>query len=195
MKKLFILGSSSSSRIKMLAQLGYKPDLIVPPELDETPLQRELPHHLALRLAKAKGAKIKEQYPNDFILAADTVCAVGRFILPKAETEEDIRLCLNKISGRRQRVYTGVCGILGEKIILKLGMTVVKFKVLNPYEIEDFVSDPEQWQGKAGGYTMMGKAASLVTLVRGDAESNVIGLPLFHTKNIIDTLYHARSKS
>jgi septum formation protein len=179
----------------MLAQIGYKPDLIVPPELDETPLKGELPKDLALRLAKAKAEKVHEKYPNDFILAADTVCAVGRLILPKAETEEDVSFCLHKISGRRQIIYTGVCGIFKEKIIIKLGKTLIKFKTFTPYEIENFIADPEQWQGKAGGYTMMGKAASLVTLVRGDQESNVIGLPLFHTKNIISTLYHDRTKS
>ena len=195
MTPLFVLGSSSPSRIKMLAQIGYKPDLIAAPELDETPLKGEMPHHLAMRLARAKAEKIQIKYPKDFILAADTVCSVGRLILPKAETEEEVRFCLKKISGRRQRVYTGVCGIRGEKIISKIGMTIVKFKSLTPCEIEDFVADTEQWQSKAGGYTMMGKAAALVTFVRGDEESNIIGLPLFHTKNIIHTLYHAKSNS
>jgi len=174
----------------MLAQIGYKPDLIVPPELDETPLKGELPKDLALRLAISKAQKIQEKYPADFILAADTVCAVGRLILPKAETEEEVRFCLNRISGRRQTIYTGICGIFKEKTILKYGKTIVKFKRLTHHEIDAFVADPLEWQGKAGGYTMMGKAAALVTLVRGDEESNVIGLPLFHAQNIINKLYH-----
>jgi septum formation protein len=186
-----ILASSSPSRLMLLQRLGYRPDLIISPDLDEKPYKQELPKNLALRLAREKALKIQENYPNDIIIAADTVCAVGRLSLPKALTEENAAFCLKKISGRRHRVYTGVCGLKGDKVILKLGVTFLQFKRITEGEAKDFIADKEQWYGKAGGYDLMGKAAAFVTFVRGDDQSNVLGLPLYYTKNIIETLKNA----
>ena len=188
MKPRLILGSSSQSRVKMLEKLGYLPDVIYNPEIDETPLKKELPKDIALRLAKAKAMKVHNEFPNDIVIAADTVCAVGRLSLPKALTEDDVKFCLNKISGRRHSVFTGVCGIRGDKIIIKLGKTIVRFKKLNEEEQKKFIADRKQWYGKAGGYSIMGSAAAFVMMINGDEESNVIGLPLYHTQNIIKTL-------
>lgn len=183
-----ILGSSSPSRIKLLEQIGYKPNKIVHPEIDETPLKGELPHKTAMRLAIAKASKISEIYQNDLVISADTVCARGRLQLPKAMTEEETRFCLNKLSGRRHKTYTAVCGIRNGKIISKLGTTAIKFKVLSEEDIEEFISDKKQWYGKAGGYTLAGMASAFITMIIGDSESNVLGLSLYHTRNIIKTL-------
>lgn len=183
-----ILGSSSVSRVKLLESIGYKPDIIAHPEIDETPLKNELPRQTALRLAEAKAAKVAESYPHDVVISADTICAVGRLQLPKALCEEDVRFCLKKLSGKRHRTYTGICGMHNGRIISKLSMTVVEFKVLNESDIEEFVFDKKQWYGKAGGYTLMGLAAAFVVMMRGDQESAVLGLPLYHARNIIKTL-------
>lgn len=183
-----ILASSSESRIKLLEKLGYLPDLIEHPEVDETPLKKELPGDTALRLAITKSKKVHETFPDDLVIAADTVCAIGRRQLPKALTEEDVRFCLKSLSGRRHKTYTGICGIRGDRVISKVGVTILKFKVLNKDDIEEFVADKKQWYGKAGGFTLMGLAAAFITMIRGDEESNVIGLPLYHARNIIKTL-------
>jgi len=183
-----ILGSSSESRIKLLEKIGYKPDLIIHPEIDETQRKGELPHQTATRLAMAKAIKISEIYPNDLVISADTICAKGRLQLPKTLSEEEVRFCLNKLSGRRHRTYTGICGISNGKIISKLGITIIKFKVLSEDDIEEFISDRKQWYGKAGGYTLAGMASGFVTMIRGDDTSSVMGLPLYYTRNIIKTL-------
>ena len=119
--KRLILASSSESRISMLAKIGYKPDIIEHPEIDESPLKKELPKDMAFRLAIAKASKIHDKYPNDLVIAADTVCAVGRLALPKALTEDDVRFCLEKLSGKRHKTYTGICGMCDDRIIRKLG--------------------------------------------------------------------------
>jgi septum formation protein len=183
-----ILGSSSNARVKMLEKIGCYPDEIFSPDIDETPLARELPKDTAMRLALAKAKKVHGSFPNDIVISADTVCCVGRLALPKALTEDEVKFCLNKISGRRHRVYTGICGIRGDKIMLKLGMTIVQFKRLTPKEINNFIADKKQWCGKAGGYTLMGAAGGFVKMIRGDDTSNVIGLPLYHTRNILTAL-------
>ena len=183
-----ILGSSSLSRIKLLEQIGYRPDKIVHPEIDETPIKGELPHKTAMRLAINKARKISEIYKNDLVISADTVCARGRLQLPKTMIEEEVRFCLNKLSGRRHKTYTAICGMRGNKIISKLGTTTIKFKTLSKEDIEEFVSDKKQWYGKAGGYTLAGIASSFVIMISGDSESNVLGLPLYHARNIIKTL-------
>ena len=183
-----ILGSSSESRIKMLAKIGYKPDIIVHPEIDETQLKDELPHKTAVRLAIAKASKISAIYPNDVVISADTVCATGRLQLPKAMSEEEVRFCLKKLSGRRHRTYTGICGMRNGRVISKLGTTTIKFKVLSTDDVEEFISDRKQWHGKAGGYTLAGMAAAFVTMMCGDETSSVMGLPLYHARNIIKTL-------
>jgi septum formation protein len=177
----------------MLEKIGYLPEIIESPDIDESPLPGELPNKTSLRLAVAKAAKVRDLYPEDVVIAADTICAVGRLQLPKALTEDDVRLCLKKISGRRHKVFTGICGMLGERVIAKVGITVVKFKVLSRNDIDEFISDQDQWYGKAGGYTLMGLAASFVIFISGDEVSNVIGLPLYHARNIIKTLGYKKT--
>ncbi len=183
-----ILGSSSNARIKMLEKIGCHPDVIFTPDVDETPLAKEIPKNIASRLALAKAMKVHQSFPDDIVIAADTVCCVGRLSLPKALTEEEVRFCLTKISGRRHRVYTGICGIRNNRVIRKLGMTIVQFKRLTQYEIDGFIADKKQWYEKAGGYTLMGSASGFIKMIRGDDVSNVIGLPLYYTRNIIIAL-------
>jgi septum formation protein len=183
-----ILGSSSQTRIKLLEQIGYKPDIIAHPDIDEIQLKGELPNKTAMRLAIEKAKKIASIYSEDIVISADTVCATGRLQLPKTMTVDEAAFCLTKLSGKRHRVYSGVCGIRRGRAISKLGMTIIRFKVLSKVDIDQFLSDKEQWYGKAGGYTLAGLASAFVTMVRGDDTSNVLGLPLYHTRNIINTL-------
>lgn len=189
-----ILGSSSESRKVLLEKIGYKPDIIESPEVDETPLKGELPYETALRLAIEKAKKIHQKYFNDIVISADTVCAIGRLQLPKALIKDDVIFCLKKLSGRRHRTYTGVCGMHQNKVISKLGMTIIRFKVLSTEDIDEFVADEKQWYGKAGGFTLAGLASAFVTMIRGDEEGSVMGLPLYHTRNIIQTLSDRKIK-
>lgn len=190
-----ILASSSASRITLLEKIGYKPDIIIHPEIDEKPLKGETPNKTAIRLAIAKANKISAIYPNDVVISADTVSAIGRLQLPKAMSEEEVRFCLKKLSGKRHRTYTGICGMRNGKIISKLGTTTIKFKVLSHDDIEEFVLDKKQWYGKAGGYTLAGMASAFVTMIRGDDTSSVMGLPLYHARNIIKTLGESKIKT
>ena len=182
-----ILASASNARIMLLNRIGYQPNEIAPADIDETEKAYELPHHLAKRLAKEKAEKIASRFPNDVVLAADTVAAAGRFILPKALNENDGRLCLNKLSGRRHKVFTGVCAIYKSRILLRLGSTIVKFKRLSEQEKELYISS-KQWHGKAGGYAIQGLAAAFIQWVSGSDMSNVTGLPLHDTYIMLSTL-------
>lgn len=178
MRNNLILASASPRRLDLLKQIGIVPAQIIPAEIDETPLKNELPRELALRLAVAKAQKVAHENKGATVLAADTVVACGRRVLPKAETESEARSCLELLSGRRHHVYGGIA-IIDEKGTLKkrLSDTVVQFKKLSPQEIENYLKSGE-WQGKAGGYAIQGLAGAYIKQIRG-SYSNVVGLSLY----------------
>jgi len=177
---LLVLASASPRRLDLLRQIGLEPDAIDPADTDETPALRELPRAYALRMAEAKLAAVMPRHPQAVVLAADSVVAVGRRILPKAEIEEEARACLKPLSGRRHRVLGGIAvGSADGAVRTRLVETVVRFKRLERAEVDAYVRSGE-WQGKAGGYAIQGRAASFVAFLSG-SYSNVVGLPLFET--------------
>lgn len=180
-----ILASQSPRRLQLLAQIGVTPDQVLPADIDETPLKRELPHMYVARVARQKAEKIAAAYPAAKVLAADTVVACGSRILPKAETEQQARECLQLLSGRRHRVMTSVCVIQGGKLRSKTVTTVVKFVRLSAAQIEAYIAS-KQWEGKAGGYGIQGYSESFVQFISG-SYSAVVGLPLYETRMLLGT--------
>jgi septum formation protein len=181
---LLILASASPRRLDLLRQIGIVPDAIDPADLDETPLKGELPPVHVMRLAEAKARAVASRHPGAFILAADTVVACGRRILPKAEDPATARACLAMLSGRRHRVYGGVAVIApGGAIGLRRVLSQVGFKRLAAAEVEAYIASGE-WHGKAGGYAIQGQAAALIPWMSG-SYSNVVGLPLFETAQLL----------
>ena len=175
-----MLASASPRRLDLLRQVGIEPAKIDPAHIDETPGPRELPRAYALRMAKAKLAAVACRHPGALVLAADSVVACGRRILPKAETAEEARTCLALLSGRRHRVLGGVAvGAASGAVRTRLVETAVRFKRLEPAEIDDYIQSGE-WRGKAGGYAIQGRAARFAAFVSG-SYSNVVGLPLYET--------------
>ncbi len=187
-----VLASASPRRLALLAQIGVTPDEVIAADVDETPLKKETPRAHALRLAVAKAEAVKVK--DALVLAADTVVAVGRRILPKAETEAEARACLALLSGRTHRVYTAVVvRRVGKKSRLEAGgplirsrlvETRVAFKVLSKSEIEAYIASGE-WRGKAGGYAVQGLASRYIASIVG-SYSAVVGLPLFETANLLE---------
>lgn len=184
-----VLASGSPRRIELLQQAGIEPDRLFPADLDETPLRAEHPRSLAKRLSCAKAEKAREGLAKDgetdaFILAADTVVAVGRRILPKAELVDEASNCLRLLSGRTHRVYTGVCLITPSgKLRQRLVETRVRFKRLAREELESYLASGE-WRGKAGGYAVQGLAGTFVVKMVG-SYTNVVGLPLYETVGLL----------
>lgn len=179
--KDIILASSSPRRLELLAQIGIKPSLIIPADIDETPIRGELPRNLALRLAIGKAeAVLKASESGKFILAADTVVACGRNILPKAEDENTARECLETISGRRHDVYGGIAIATPDgKIITRVVQTIVTFKRMSLEEKNIYINSND-WHGKAGGYGIQGLAGAFVKSVQG-SYTNVVGLCIHNT--------------
>jgi septum formation protein len=180
---LLVLASASPRRLDLLRQIGLEPGAVDPADTDETPLPAELPRLYALRMAMAKLAVVVPRHPDATVLAADSVVAVGRRILPKAETEAEARACLALMSGRRHKVLGGVAVGAAGKVQTRLVETVVRFKRLEPSEIESYIQSGE-WRGKAGGYAIQGRAATFVAFLSG-SYSNVVGLPLFETAALL----------
>ena len=177
-----ILASASPRRLALLAQIGVVPDAVMPADIDETPRKGELPIPHARRLAAAKAAAIAE--PGALILAADTVVAAGRRILPKAETEAEARAALALLSGRRHRVHSAVTLIDGEgRARHRLATAIVAFKPLSEDELAAYLASGE-WRGKAGGYAIQGRAEALIRRLSG-SWSNVVGLPLYETRALL----------
>ncbi len=180
----FILASASPRRLALLAQAGITPDSIIPADIDETPCKGELPPIYARRVAAEKAALVAAKYPQDVVLAADTVVACGRRILPKAEDEKTARLCLKMLSGKRHRVYTAVSVMHNNKAHTKLVMTQVQFSRLGKETVERYIASG-QWRGKAGGYAIQGTAEALIVKING-SYSNVVGLPLHETSLMLE---------
>jgi len=182
-----VLASASPRRRDLLAQIGIIPDRIEPADVNETPRRGEAPRALALRLAAEKATAARARHPDAFVLAADTVVALGRRILPKAETETDARACLHALSGRRHRVLGGVCVLApGGARAMRLVTTIVTFKRLTEAEIAAYIACGE-WHGKAGGYAIQGRAAAFVRFLEG-SYPNVVGLPLCETLGLLQGL-------
>lgn len=177
-----VLASASPRRLALLAQIGITPALVSPADIDETPKKAELPRLLALRLAHAKASAVVAE--AGCVLAADTVVAVGRRVLPKTETEDAARRCLALLSGRRHSVLTAVVlvgpdGRRTERCVT----SVVGFARLTEDQIAAYLAGGE-WRGKAGGYAIQGVAAAFVRFLSG-SYSNVVGLPLFETAQLL----------
>lgn len=181
----FILASASPRRLQLLAQAGLTPDAIMPAEIDETPRKGEQPAGYVARLSQEKAESAGFQRPKAVILAADTTVAVGRRILGKPEDEAEARLFLELMSGRRHRVYTGICVMAMGKARQRVVMTQVQFKRLSSTEMEAFLASGE-WQGVAGGYRIQGLAERYITAIHG-SYSNVVGLPLRETCQLLES--------
>ena len=184
-----VLASGSPRRLELLRQIGIEPDLIDPAEIDETPLNNETPRLLAGRLAVAKAQAIAVRHAGAIILGADTVVACGRRCLPKAATAEEARACLKLLSGRRHRVHTGIAILSGEQNLSRIVSSLVTFKKLTSAEIDGYIRSGE-WQGKAGGYAVQGKAARYIRALSG-SYSGVVGLPLFETAQLLNGIGYA----
>lgn len=179
-----VLASASPRRLDLLRQIGIVPGIVDPAELDETPRKDELPLPHAARLAEEKARAVAARHPGKFILAADTVVACGRRILPKAEDERTARRCLGLLSGRRHRVHGGVVLLSPEgKAHARTVTTMVTFKNLDHDEMARYLASGE-WHGKAGGYAIQGLAAVFVRAL-GGSYSNVVGLPLYETAALL----------
>jgi septum formation protein len=185
-----VLASGSPRRLSLINQAGIEPDALRPANVDEMPRRGELPRALATRLARAKAeaalqaVRVDDELRGSFILAADTVVAVGRRILPKADLLDEAAQCLRLLSGRNHHVYTAVCLVTPrEAFRQRLVDTRVRFKRLSDEDIEAYLASGE-WRGKAGGYAAQGIAGTFMVKLVG-SYSNVVGLPLYETTNLL----------
>ena len=185
-----VLASGSPRRLGLLNQAGLDPDSLEPVEIDESPERGELPRTLAVRLAREKAeasivrVRNRQEIKDAYVLAADTVVAVGRRILPKPEVLDEASGCLRLLSGRTHRVYTGVCLVTPRDALrTRLVETRVRFKRLSSEDLESYLASGE-WRGKAGGYAIQGLAGSFVTKLVG-SYTNVVGLPLYETTTLL----------
>jgi septum formation protein len=194
MRQRLILASASPRRLELLRQIGVDPAAVIPADIDETPLPREVPLAYVRRIAATKLQVVCDQLANSssadtappptFVLAADSIVAVGRRILGKPADAVEAAKFWRLYSGRRHRVYTGVAlANPAGKVVVKVATTQVQFKSLSEAEIARFVATNE-WQGKAGGYAIQGAAEAFVQSVSGSI-SNIIGLPLCLTRNLL----------
>ncbi len=177
-----VLGSASPRRRELLAHLGVEAAEIRPAPIDESPRPKELPRAYCLRMAREKAAALPCA-PDEALLTADTTVAVGRRILGQPQDEDDARAFLTLLSGRRHRVYTAVVLRTAERQWERLVTSTVRFKRLSQHEIEAYVKSGE-WQGKAGGYAIQGRAAAFIPWMAGSF-SGVVGLPLYETAQLL----------
>jgi len=185
-----VLASASPRRLSLLEQAGLVPDLLNPVDIEEIQGKRETPRALSLRLAieKAKAARdapiVKALGTSNFVLAADTVVAVGRRIIPKPSSPEEARRGLQLLSGRSHKVWTSIClippsGTVKSRVV----DTRVRFKRLTREDIDSYL-ETREWRDKAGGYAIQGRAEVFVRNLNG-SYSGVVGLPLYETVSLL----------
>ena len=180
----FILASASPRRLELLGRLGLSPDAVDPADIDETPLKAERPAPHVARLAAEKAAAVAARHPGAVVLAADTLVAAGLRILPKAEDEATARACLKLLSGRRHQVLTALTVVDARGVARhRLNRSTVRVARLEPADVEAYIASGE-WNGKAGGYAIQGAAEMFVRFLSG-SHSNVVGLPLFETAQLL----------
>ncbi|MDF3047215.1 MAG: septum formation inhibitor Maf [Candidatus Midichloriaceae bacterium] len=188
MNKL-ILASSSPRRLDLLKQVGIIPNKVCPADIDETPLPSELPTNYCLRLAVEKATAVSLKHPGDVVLGADSTVALGRRILGKPRDAAEAEKFFKMLSGRRHKVITGICAIKSSengdiiRISKKAVCTIVQFKVLTTSDIK-MLLDSGEWHDKCGGYTIIGMAGAVIKRISG-THSNVMGLPLYETVNLL----------
>jgi len=182
-----ILASASPRRLELLAQIGVTPDAVVAADVDETPLKDETPRRLVLRLAEIKAAAVAGQRPAAFVLAADTIVAVGTRILGKPADAAEAERMLRLMSGRAHRVLTGVAlvGPDGRRAT-RLSETRIKFRRLSDEDVARHLA-ADEWRDAAGAYKIQGVAGADVAFLSG-SHSAVVGLPLFETRNLLTGL-------
>ncbi len=181
-----VLASASPRRLDLLRQIGIEPDLVEGADVDETPATGEQPRRLAARLAEAKADAVAARHPQAFVLAADTVVAVGRRALGKAGDADAARAFLALLSGRRHKVFTAIAVRGPGASAARVVVTAVRFKRLSAAEIDAYIAAGE-WRGKAGGYAIQGRAGAFAIAING-SYSNVVGLPLYECRALLDGL-------
>ena len=189
MTPALILGSGSPRRLELLSQLGLTPDRIVSPDIDETPLDGELPRPYATRMAVEK-AKALSVAAGEVLISADTTVALGRRILGKPEDEAEARSFLRLMSGRRHKVISAICVRTSSDIRTRDNVTTVRMKRLSEGEMAGYLATGD-WKGKAGGYAIQGPAAAFIPWIEG-SYSGVMGLPLAETTALLKAAGVAR---
>ena len=181
-----ILASSSPQRKKLLETIGITPDDIVPANIDETPKKNEKPKDFALRMSKEKGLSVAKNNLNSFILSGDTIVAAGRRIIGKPSSKDEAKKILKLLSGRRHRVLSAFTLIKPDcSEITKVVVSKVKFSRLSDKEINEYL-DTNEWQGKAGGYAIQGRASAFVPWISG-SYTGVMGFPMNEIKNVLES--------
>lgn len=187
-----ILASASPRRLDLLRQVGLAPDRVIATDIDETPLRDETPRQMAARLAIEKAQAGARLQPGAFVIAADTVVALGRRVFSKPQSEADARRMLGLLSGRAHRVFTGVAVHAPDgRVAHRLSETRLRWKRLTAADIDGLMAQGE-WRGVAGGYRIQGRAAAVILELQG-SYTGVVGLPLYETLALLEGLgYRAR---
>jgi len=185
-----VLASASPRRLQLLEQAGIAPDALRPTSVDESVAKGEVPRHIVRRLARAKAeaalklVRTEPEYAKSFLLAADTVVAVGRRVLGKAELEHEAADALRMLRGRAHRVHTAICLVTPEgRWRERVVETRVRFRNISDQEIGAYLASGE-WKGKAGGYAIQGIAGAFVVKLVG-SYTNVVGLPLTEVVSLL----------
>ena len=178
-----ILASSSKSRANILKQMRYYPDLVVSPEIDETPKEKEKFTTYVLRMASEKAKKVSILYPESVVLSADTICVKNKMIMQKPSSEEEAVKYMKIFSGSRHRVYTAICVMRKEEIKTRIEYTLLKFKHLSKHEIELFVSNND-WSESSGGYKISSFSGIFLEWMQGK-HTTVEGLPACTTYKLL----------
>lgn len=183
---MFILASSSPSRLEVLKKLGFKPSQVISPNILEVQLKGEDPKNYSIRLAKEKGLAVSATFTEMPIISADTVVCVGRRVIEKTSSREEVGNAMKMLSGKNHRIFTTVCLTIGKNQKIKTSESRIKFKRLTEEEIENFVK-LDEGLGKAGGYSINGFAESFVIQIVGSI-SGVVGMPSYEVKNLLSSI-------
>lgn len=181
---MLVLGSASPRRAALLREMGVA-FTVCASDVPETPAPGESPAAFARRVAGEKAAAVARRRPDDWVLAADTVVAIGAEILGKPRDDADAARMLGDLADRTHEVITAVALYApGAVCVESLAVaTRVTFRALSGAEIATYVATGEP-ADKAGAYAIQGGAGPFVTAVDG-SYSNVVGLPVDEVRELL----------
>lgn len=179
-----VLASGSPRRVTLLAELGVPFQTIVS-DAAETIDPRLDPEAQAIMIAERKARAVALQLEVGIVLGADTIVVLDGVLLGKPAADADATAMLHRLSGREQRVVTGITVVDAATRTLRTSAvtSIVGFRALTDREIAEYVATGEP-NGKAGAYAIQGIGAKLISNLNG-CFSNVVGLPLCETARLL----------
>jgi len=181
------LASKSPRRAEILRQLGLKFDILHPDVNEIMPKKHDF-NQIVMKNSRLKAMDVAARVEDGIVISADTIVVLDGKVLGKPADSDDAVKMLTALSGKNHSVYTGFTVYkIGAREVTDFARTEVKFRVLEPWEIDAYVATDKPLD-KAGAYGIQDMSGVFVTKIHG-CYFNVVGLPLAKFYNALHLIW------